>query len=174
MRYLLAALLPLLSTTACAQGETGPEGPPRLQRGEYELTTVEIADGCRPADAVTPGDEYVGKVERVQVTPSNDAVRFELCDPFFDDCMPSFDERYTWSALDDGGDLVASATQVPLPCFCFDDLLAERSLAGEIVSEGEAELTWTIQLPPADPSCECPAALACTATLRQVLSVRVR
>jgi hypothetical protein len=173
MRPLPAVLLPLLLTSACAQGETDPGGPPRLMPGEYELTTLEVDDACRLADAVTPGDEFIGKVERVLVTPSNDAVRFEVCDPFFSgSCMPSFDERYTWSALDDGGDLTASSTQVELECFCFDEVLAARSLSGEVISEGEAELEWSIQLPGADPSCDCPAAQACTATLRQVLSVR--
>lgn len=173
MRHLAALSVPLLLASACAQGETDPAGPPRLAPGEYELTTLEVDDACRPADAVTPGDEFIGKVQRVLVTPSNDAVRFEVCDPFFThDCMPSHDARYTWSALDDGGDLVASATQVALECFCFDELSAQRSLSGEVIDEAEADLVWTIQLPAADAECECEAARACTATLRQVLSAR--
>ncbi len=47
------------------------EGTPdafRLESGVYELSTVEVTGNCVMENAITPGNEFEGKIARVGAT----------------------------------------------------------------------------------------------------------
>ncbi len=159
--------LVVLGATGCAEGVTAD--PFELASGIYELSTVAFDGDCVLEDAISPGDEYVGKVVRVDATVRDSSVSLEVCDDFFEDECFAAPFISPISMIREEDDLYASEPNWEVPgCLCFDAYRGEREILGAVVEDGRAELVWSFTLPAAPPDCTCTVG-ACVGTVTQRL-----
>lgn len=161
-------LLTIVALCGCARGSA--DEPHVLATGLYELQSIEVEGSCALADAVTPGQEYMGKMAQVRVTARDTSVTLEPCDPFFaNECFPMLTVGSV-SMVREYDLLESRDAHWPVPsCPCFEEYRGQRTVEGEVIEDGHAELRWTFDLPTSPSDCFCEQA-ACTATLGQRLT----
>ncbi len=96
-------------------------------------------------------------------------MKLQACDDFFDDrCSPApFLDPIT--LLRDDFNLRASDQSWEVPgCTCIGDYRGARRVDGVVTDDGQAELTWTFDLPEPSSNCICDTT-ACTMVIRQQL-----